>query len=79
MSEAQLKLEDDATDKSVADVHEEAVVATVSEANAAGGSSAPVPSSAIADTKAEATEGKARGDSAELTDQTNFLPTRQVC
>ena len=78
MSEAQLKLEDDATDKSVADVHEEAVVA-VSEAYAAGGSSAPVPSSAIVDTKAEATEGKAKGDSAELTDQTNFLPTRQVC
>lgn len=62
-------------DKSVADVREEAVVA-VPEASAAGGSDAPAPA---VNEKAEVPEGKAKGDSPELTDQTNFLPTRQVC
>ena len=75
MSTAQLKLADDAMDKGVADVREEAVVA-VPEASAAGGSDAPAPA---VNEKAEVPEDKAKGDSPELTDQTNFLPTRQVC
>lgn len=72
MNAAQLKLEDDARDKSVADVREEAVVA-VPEASGAGGSLVPVLT-----LKEAGVSKKAEGDSPELTDQTNFLPTRQV-
>lgn len=75
MSAPQLNLEDDAVDKSVADVREEAVLAPL-EASGASGSDAPVPASV--DQKAEAPEEKPDGDSPELTDQTNFLPTRQA-